>query len=246
VSSSRPRATRAARTARAAAPAAAVRPPDAVYDRIRAAILEHRLPPGTQLVEERLAEIFTLSRARVREALARLAHERMVALVPQRGAHVARPDAEETTQVFAARRLIEPELVRRLVRHPSPDAVAQLQAHHAQELAARRRDDRNAIVRLSGEFHTLLADLAGNAPLARAMRELSSLTCLAIYLYDAPTSTSCRADDHGDLLQAIARGDAAAAERLMVHHLEHIEASLRLRAPPGEVDLAQVLGQVDA
>src|SRR5689334_20598391 len=48
---------------------------DEIYEKIYVAILEHRLHPGTKLVEERLAEIFGVSRARVREVLARLAHE---------------------------------------------------------------------------------------------------------------------------------------------------------------------------
>ena len=51
---------------------------DEIYERIYAAILEHRLPPGAKLVEERLADIFRTSRARIREVLARLAHEQTV------------------------------------------------------------------------------------------------------------------------------------------------------------------------
>ena len=46
---------------------------DEIYEKIYGAILEHRLHPGTKLVEERLAEIFNVSRARIREVLARLA-----------------------------------------------------------------------------------------------------------------------------------------------------------------------------
>ena len=48
---------------------------DEIYERIYVAILEHRLHPGTKLGEERMADIFGVSRARVREVLARLAHE---------------------------------------------------------------------------------------------------------------------------------------------------------------------------
>ena len=59
---------------------------DEIYEKIYVAILEHRLHPGTKLVEERLAEIFNVSRARIREVLARLAHEQIVELYPQRGA----------------------------------------------------------------------------------------------------------------------------------------------------------------
>lgn len=216
---------------------------DEIYERIYVAILEHRLHPGTKLVEERLAEIFDVSRARIREVLARLAHEQIVEMYPQRGAYVAKPTIAQATDVFEARRLIEPALLRRLIETLTPEKVARLKAHQELELDARRRDDKRAIVRLSGEFHTLLAGLAGNSALARTMRELSTLTCLIIFLYDAPTSTSCRADEHSQIIEAIARRDPVRAEKLMREHLDHIESSLKLDTTAAEVDLAEIFGQ---
>ena len=68
---------------------------DEIYEKIYVAIVEHRLHPGTKLVEERLAEIFGVSRARIREVLARMAHEQIVELIPQRGAYVAKPTIEQ-------------------------------------------------------------------------------------------------------------------------------------------------------
>ncbi|HEU4475111.1 MAG TPA: GntR family transcriptional regulator, partial [Methyloceanibacter sp.] len=64
---------------------------EAIYERILAAIFEHRLPPGTKLGEDRLASIFAVSRARIRRVLPRLAHEGVVRLEPNRGAFVAQP-----------------------------------------------------------------------------------------------------------------------------------------------------------
>ena len=107
---------------------------------------------------------------------------------------------------------------------------------------ARRRDDKRAVIRLSGEFHSLAAELAGNSALARHMRELSVLTCLMIFLYDAPTATSCRADEHSQIVDAIARRDAAAAERLMCEHLDHIESSMKLDDVADEADLEAIFG----
>ncbi len=213
---------------------------DEIYEKVYTAILEHRLHPGTKLVEERLAEIFGVSRARVREVLARLAHEQVVEVIPQRGAYVARPTIEQAMDVFEARRLIEPALLRRLIETLTPERVARLRQHVALEQDARRREDKRAIVRLSGEFHTLLAEQAGNTALARQMRELSSLTCLVIFLYDAPTATSCRDDEHAQIVEAIAHRDVARAQALMLEHLEHIEGSLRLEPGTGEVDLEAI------
>ena len=213
---------------------------DEIYEKIYVAILEHRLHPGTKLVEERMAEIFNVSRARIREVLARLAHEQIVELYPQRGAFVARPTIEQALDVFEARRLIEPAVLRRLVETLTPEKLAKLRQHQELELDARRRDDKRAVIRLSGEFHSLAAELAGNTALTRSMRELSVLTCLMIFLYDAPTTTSCRADEHSQIIDAIAKRDAGRAEKLMLEHLDHIESSMKLEVGEEPVDLEAI------
>lgn len=213
---------------------------DDIYEKIYVAILEHRLHPGTKLVEERLADIFGVSRARIREVLARLAHEQIVELYPQRGAYVAKPSIEQARDVFEARRLIEPAVIRRLIETLTAEKLARLRQHQDLERDARRREDKRAVIRLSGEFHSLAAELAGNSALARSMRELSVLTCLMIFLYDAPTSESCRADEHSQIIEAIAKRDSAKAERLMLEHLDHIESGMKLEAATEEVDLEAV------
>ncbi|MEZ5700734.1 MAG: GntR family transcriptional regulator [Burkholderiaceae bacterium] len=216
---------------------------DGIYERIYCAILEHRLHPGTKLGEDRLAKIFNVSRARVREVLSRLAHEQIVDLYPQRGAFVAKPTPVQAMDVFEARRLIEPAILKRLINGLTPDKVARLRQHQELEIDARRRDDKRAVVRLSGEFHVLLAELAGNSALSRSMRELSTLTCLIIFLYDAPTAVSCRADEHSGLIEAIGKRDVATAERLMLSHLDHIEGSLSLDSTAAEADLEAIFGE---
>lgn len=235
-----PMPTRRARPSASAARLQRENTHDEIYERIYVAILEHRLHPGTKLVEERLAEIFAVSRARVREVLARLAHEQIVEIYPQRGAFVAKPSIEQALDVFEARRLIEPAVVRRLIETLTPEKLARLRQHQELEVDARRRDDKRTVIRLSGEFHSLAAELAGNSALARHMRELTTLTCLMIFLYDAPTATSCRADEHSQIIEAIARRDAPRAEKLMLEHLEHIESGMKLEPATEEVDLEAI------
>jgi len=215
---------------------------DEIYSRIYSAILEHRLPPGTKLGEDKLADIFGVSRARVRQALTRLAHEQLIELFPQRGAFVAQPTPEQAMDVFEARRLIEPAVLQRLIATLTPKKLQRLRQHVELEMGARQRDEQHTVVRLSGEFHSLLADLAGNTALARCMRELSMVTALIISLYNAPTATSCRADEHERLIDAIANHDVDKATSLMLTHLDHIECSLVLDQSEGEVDLAAIFG----
>lgn len=211
-----------------------------IYERIYIAVLEHRLLPGTKLGEGRLATIFGSTRARVREALAHLAHEKIVELVPQHGAFIAKPTAEQAMDVFEARRLIEPAVLRRLVNTLTPEKIARLRSHQEREVDARQRDDKPTFLRLTGKFHQLVAELSGNSALARSMRELSTLTCLIISLYDAPTATSCRPDEHSEIIDAIEHRDAERAARLMLEHLDHIERSLRLDHSIIATDLEEI------
>jgi DNA-binding GntR family transcriptional regulator len=213
-----------------------------IYERIIVAIMEHRLPPGTKLGEDKLAKIFGASRARVRQVLARLALERVVVLHPNRGAFVAEPTVEEAREVFEVRRPLEALVVRRVIEKRDPRIIARLREHVQAEEAARTVRDRRAIIRLSGEYHVLLAELSGNALAARLMHELASLTCLIIFLYDAPSVPACRDQEHSEITQALAEGNEAEAIRLMAEHLGHVEACLDLsRGRPEELDLEAAL-----
>jgi len=229
-------------------PADAVAPPgrarasvEAISERVLNAIWEHRLPPGTKLVEERLATIFGVSRTKIRQALARLAHDGILTISPNRGTFVSSPTTDEARQVFVARRLLEPALVRDLAAGMTKAQIARLRGCTAAEATARAANDRRAIIRLSGEFHILLADMSGNAFVLKMTRELCSLTCLIIALYDSPGITACPHHEHGHLVDALEARDVDRAGALMREHLDHVERSLDLKLPSGdEIDLEAV------
>ena len=65
-----------------------------IYERIWKSIAERRLPPGTRLKEERLCEIFGVSRPRIRRALDQLTHDGLVSHIPNRGAFVTTPSVD--------------------------------------------------------------------------------------------------------------------------------------------------------
>ena len=203
---------------------------DEIFERLLVAIMEHRLPPGTQLVEARLAAIFKVSRTKVREAIGRLVHDCIATNIPNRGAFVSSPTVTQAREVFAARRLIEPALVREVARNVRPAQVAALRAHLERESAAQRGGDKRQVITLSGEFHFLVAEMAGNSFLSRTLRELETLSALIIVLFGTPHHEACPSD-HPALVDAIEAGDEARAAELMLHHLAHVERSVRLDPP---------------
>lgn len=215
-----------------------------IYERIRQAILEQRLAPGTKLAEEPLSSLFGVSRARVRMALLRLSHSKFVELQPNRGAYVAQPSAQEAREVFTARRIIEAHLVAGAANGLTAQQRRRLERHVTLEQAAHERGDRNAAIRLSGEFHILLAQITGNEVLMRFLRELVSRTSLIIALYGGPGLSYCAYDEHRALITELAAGRVRDAVDLVTRHLERIETRLDLDRVPGKpVDLQDVFGR---
>ncbi|MDH4458799.1 MAG: GntR family transcriptional regulator [Nevskia sp.] len=224
-----------------AAPAADGGGVEQAYERIWAAIIDHRLPPGTRLVEDKLCEIFGLGRTRIRQVLQRLAHEQVVTLMPNRGAVVARPTVQEARDIFEARGLVEAGIVTRFLERASHADLRAIRQHLAREKQAWRRRDRRAMLKLSGEFHLIIAERAGNPTLARLLRELVSRSSLIIAVFQRKGATPCPPDAHEALCSALTYGDRAAIE-LMQDHLRHVLDNLNLVEPgdPG-IDLKAAL-----
>jgi len=215
--------------------------PAEVHERIWSAIMDHSLPPETRLVEERLCEIFGLGRTRLRQVLQRLAHENVVTLMPNRGAMVSKPSIREAREVFATRRVLETGTVNGFLEAANRDDLKRVHAHLAREKAAWRDNDRRAALKLSGEFHLVVAEGAGNRILVDLLRDLISRSSLIIAVYQAPNTPTCPPDEHERLVAALEKGERRAVD-LMVRHLDHVLAELRLEDPEEKsVDLESVL-----
>ena len=83
-----------------------------IVESITSAIVERRLMPGTKLAEQKIADIFKVSRTLVRQALNQLSRDKLVTLEPARGARVAEPSVEEARQVFEVRLMLESAMIR--------------------------------------------------------------------------------------------------------------------------------------
>ncbi len=208
----------------------------AVYD----TILEQRLAPGTKLPEDSLGEIFGVSRTVVRKALTRLAHQSLVVIRPNRGAVVASPDVAEAAEVFAARKVIEGAIIEQVCADPPAGMVGKLRDLVARERDAHETGNRAGWIRLSGEFHLLLAKLAGNAIFCGYLQELVSRTSLIISLYQQPGHSVCSFDEHGAIIDALAVGDTATAKALMDAHIAACETQLAIQPHTAGDALAQI------
>ena len=218
-----------------------------IYDRIWGAIVDRALPPGTRLKEEELCEIFGVGRTRIRNVFLQLAHDHLVDLVPNSGAHVAQPTVREARQVFEARRIVECHLVRELSSKMTADQRRLLEQHVAKEKRAGKSGNFSQRIRLSGDFHLLLARIVDNPVLGDFLRELVSRTSLIIAAYEKRSGAGGAngqppCDGHMALIEAVASGDAERASESMVRHLDEIVGQLDLEpSPDAAIDLRSIL-----
>ncbi len=204
-----------------------------IRDSLRDAIVDRRLAPGTKLSEAEVGTLFDVSRTVARAALQMLAYEELVRVERNRGAFVSDPSPEEAAQVFASRRLIEPGVIAAVIERATDGDIASFRRHLAQEARhklERGAQARRAEIKASGDFHLMLAAVAGNVILKKFMDELVARSSLVIALYGRTGMSSCGHNDHADLLEAIEARDVPQAQALMLRHIDHIEADLDLRA----------------
>ena len=118
-----------------------------------------------------------------------------------------------------------------------------LTEHIALEDAARSKNQRTEIIRLSGEFHTKLAQATGNSFISRMMKELVTRTSLIVGLFGSSENATCPDDEHAKILHAVQAYDPDKAAKLLISHLDHIQNGLDMdsRVEPKD-DLATILG----
>lgn len=194
-----------------------------IYRDIKLAITQHKLLPNTQLVEDALAEAFQVSRTPIRNVLRRLAMEKLVTVIPYRGAFVSCPSVDEAREVFEMRRVIETSMVRKLCAIVKPEQLAPLEILIREEHEASHEGDIVGALDVTVDIHLKLAELADNYYYYHFLEELISLTSVIISLYGTNQSF-CH--DHEELMAAILRQDGEQAAHIMEEHLWQIERSL--------------------
>ncbi len=217
---------------------------EAVYNTMSRALLSGLLTPGTPLRETALAEVFGVSRERIRKILQRLGTNRLIELVPNRGAFVAAPSLEQARSIYEARRILEGGIVGHLASSMGPTTTAQLKNHLAGEADAMQRGDRAESVRLSAKFHMILAEATGNFFIMQQMQELVSRTSMLVAVYETANATQCACEEHRDIFTSLIGGDGAGAAKAMRAHLSLIETRLRPGAVAPGRDATEMLKEL--
>ncbi len=213
-----------------------------IVDALSLAIAQHRLTPGRRLVEAQIVEALNANRNHVQAALQRLALQHIVTIEPNCGAMVAHPEAQEAREIFIARRAIESAIVASITPAQIAEFADELNAQQKAEHAATEQQDRRDIVRELSAFHLLLAKVSGNKVLSEILSNLMVRSSLIVALYQRNDVPSCQCAEHGAILAALTAGHTAEAQKIMLAHLDDLEAELDLTEGVAEdLSLSQAL-----
>jgi DNA-binding GntR family transcriptional regulator len=193
---------------------------DLAYDELRERILDLRLPPGSLVNELALASDLGMSRMPVREAIARLATDRFITVLPRRGTVVTQVGLDDVLDIFEAREAIECGAVHIVASRATGADLATLR--RLIEAADRARDgtDHEAFLHDDQAIHSFLVHMVRNSLLQDAADRLllHNLRFWRMYWASRPAQHATMIS-HGSLLAALEAGDPEQAEKAMREHL---------------------------
>jgi DNA-binding GntR family transcriptional regulator len=198
------------------------------YTEIEELIVTLQLAPGEAVSEQMLSERLRIGRTPIREALQRLARERLVRILPRRGVVVSAIDVAAQLRLLEVRRELERLVARGAARRAS-DAERERFAELARqfERAGRTGDDKT-FMRIDREFNELCLAAVKNEFAAGAMGLMNSLSRrFWFHHYKQAADMPETAKLHADIARAIARGDEKAAAQALDRLLDNIQSFTR-------------------
>ncbi|WP_222622638.1 GntR family transcriptional regulator [Ramlibacter albus] len=205
-----------------------------IADNLRAAILNGDMPPGTPLVEARLAEQFGVSRGPLREAMRQLTEEGLLTTRAYTGTHVTPLTIQDARDLFALRAALEVFAFEQCWDKRGPEFFAEMKRRHGALLHAIDSGDSRAAILHELELHSLAYETTGNAQLLSVWSGMRG----RIQLYWAVhhrVQGGPRREGHDSYVKLACGNDLKAMIREIKAHVRH-----------GEERTAEFLEQLEA
>ncbi|MGH7123806.1 MAG: GntR family transcriptional regulator [Stellaceae bacterium] len=216
--------SRVRRRTRARVSAPGVSLTEQAYRALEEQIVTLKIPPGTVVSEAILGERLGIGRTPIREALWRLARERLVTIIPHRGIIVSEIDIKLQLRLLELRRVVEQLVAARAAKRASQSQRRRLEEIAEGMGAAALANDDTAFMRLDREFNELTVAAARNEFASSAMSLVQGLSRRFWYLhYKEAADMPLAARLHAEVARAIARGDGEAAGRASDDLVSYIE-----------------------
>lgn len=194
-----------------------------VYTALQKMILERELKPGEKIFQENLAQKLAVSRTPLVKALRILERERLVEIIPNRGAFVKKFSNKEMLWIYDIREVLEGIAVRDLAYSITDDQIGALRKIFANFLNPRQKIDHEAYERADMQFHQQITETCANEILSQIN---TSFHVLVRTYQEGLTRTPAETlPEHISIIDALAGRDDELSEKLMRDHLRKAKRS---------------------
>jgi DNA-binding GntR family transcriptional regulator len=194
---------------------------DRVYANLKRDIIRCKLRPGTAVSEAKLAALYNVGKAPIRDALARLCHEHLVVSQPRKGHTITPITIRDVIDIFEVRMCLEPLGARMAAGNVDEDVIRR--AASACEVPI-TSDDSSGIdnfLSSNSEFHCLIARYSGNQRLAKQITHLLEDTERVRYINAGfVTARAESISEHSELVEALIAGNGDEAAILSKRHIQ--------------------------
>jgi DNA-binding GntR family transcriptional regulator len=199
---------------------------DRAYYAIRELIVTLELAPGAVVREPELTERLGIGRTPVREALRRLAQERLIEVFPRRGMFVTKVDVRDLARLCEVRLALEPEAARLAAERATQTDLEELRAL-LDELEGPSRREPRVLIDLDERIHRAIYHASHNPFLVETLEEYYAHALRIWMVALARTDIGTAVGGHRSVLEAVVGGHGARAARLMREHVESFEQAVR-------------------
>lgn len=203
-----------------------------VYAAVREWIIDGTLQPGEQIIDQEIAEYFSVSRTPVREAIQMLADQKLVEIQPGKATRVTDISLEEAMSNYRVAAELS-ALALEMAYPKITDAVLDELLHidHDFDIAGRSRNVKAAVA-LDERFHHRIFELANNYFLGEFSRILESHSQRVENIYFSQND-EMNFQSHQDILAALKRKDLPAAKEAMRRNWMHTVELLKEKQESG-------------
>lgn len=209
---------------------------DIAHSKLEELIVTLELAPGSLWSEAMLSDRIGIGRTPVREAVQRLAWERLVTIIRRHGIRISDIDPHEQMLVLELRREFEPLVASRAARRATVDERRYLSKIADSFMEAGATVDAMKFLRVHFESKRFVIACARNPFVANAFAPINALTRRFYFVYQRETKDVAKAAAlHAAVLKAIASGDevaAAEAATIMVDYAEYYTRSVIVGRTP--------------
>ena len=195
---------------------------DEAADRLRSAIRNGVLKPGTRLIERELAERLGMSRIPIREAIQRLVDEGLARKLPHRGAQVYIPTRDEIEEISSLRVVLERFVAERVIQRWQPYHEEQLRVIVNSMRQAARQQDRQEVYAQDYRFHLTLWQIAQHSMMFEVLSTLRARISRFLYEANGALTTAeldMHINGHDDLIDVLLSMNVVEAQDAFMRHV---------------------------